>query len=599
MKGTVVSTWIKTSRELHGDDVVNRALESVGFRRDKTFSPIEDIDDDKVDKIISFIANEKNIPLSKLWNQVGVGNIMTFSKDYPAFFKHDSLYGFLKSMYDVHVAIVKRIPGAKPPIVGLRPISKREAIFTYRSKRGMFDYLRGLLEGASKYYNERLEVEEISKNSDGMELKLTFEKDIYFKKRYRINKLMSFGFIKSVDIKIALMTFIVFGVLNFASIFFFKDYTAYISPLTAFLSALISSRVINRPLGFIVDEFKKINERNYAEDGEIVTGDNFENIYNMLKEYKKEVRSDFVGFKGLTDEMNTFSNTLNAIAEKMDSTSGEISGIVEQVAAAAMMQAEETEGSVALLNKNIESIKAVAKIEQNNKAKLENAVIKIDTSFDNVRDTADKLNDILNTFEMVKNSSIELQERARGITNIVSLVSNIAAQTNLLALNASIEAARAGEAGRGFAVVADEVRKLAEQSQSAVDDINRSLTSFIGEIEEVVNNVGTQFEVLQNENVRLSNAIAYTSEAKDKIKQVAEKMIEASERLQSETQSIASVYGKLESLAAIAEENSASSSEVSASVTRYTEEIKNLTNSISQFKKLTEQFKEEISIYRI
>jgi hypothetical protein len=62
-----------------------------------------------------------------------------------------------------------------------------------------------------------------------------------------------------------------------------------------------------------------------VEDGQIITGDFFEDLFSKLVEYKKVVRADFVGFKGVTDEMNTFADSINSISDTMKHTSEEIS----------------------------------------------------------------------------------------------------------------------------------------------------------------------------------------------------------------------------------------------------------------------------------
>ena len=77
----------------------------------------------------------------------------------------------------------------------------------------------------------------------------------------------------------------------------------------------------------------------------------------------------------------------------------------------------------------------------------------------------------------------EINQSAKKIVDIISVIDGIAFQTYILALNAAVEAARAGEQGRGFAVVAGEVRSLAGRSAEAAREVQALITDAVNKAE--------------------------------------------------------------------------------------------------------------------
>ena len=142
-----------------------------------------------------------------------------------------------------------------------------------------------------------------------------------------------------------------------------------------------------------------------------------------------------------------------------------------------------------------------------------------------------------------------LDGHAQSISQVMSVISDIADQTNLLALNAAIEAARAGEAGRGFAVVADEVRKLAEKTMASTSQVGDAITA----IQESANQSMRQVETAVHSIDTATELAGHSGEALEEIVKITE-----------------STEDQVRAIAAASEQQSASSEEINRSVTQVT-----------------------------
>lgn len=503
-------------------------------------------------------------------------------------------------MFDIHVIVTKRVRGANPPILGIKPVSSRTAHMTYASSRGMFSYFMGMLEGAAKHFKEDIQIETLEKTNDFLKIAISFPEEIYYEKSFAFNKLLSLGFIRTLGGKIALSSLLLLG-LPSALLFKFGPANIVLPAvlLLSLIVPLLVSKLLFSPFKALDGYLKELKDKDFSVVHNISTLDNFEEINNRLREVKDSIKTDFVGFKGTTDELNVFADKFAIISSNMKKTSDEISAIVDQVAHGAISQAHETEQIASQLNDSVVSLNEVVKKEIEGTENLKSSVSIINQGFVDLENTSRSLNNVLDQFSQVKIKGDNLQTRANEVLNFVETVESIAEQTNLLALNASIEAARAGEHGKGFSVVALEIRSLAEGSKEAAQRISDGLNSFITNIDEFVLDISNQFDVLKGENTKLNQVTKSNLESTKSIENVSGLIIELAKDLTDEANNINSIFENIESLSAIAEENSASTQEVAANIQNYAEEIKNMTENIHEFKKVSMEFSNDLERYII
>ncbi|GGH29514.1 hypothetical protein GCM10007036_39490 [Alsobacter metallidurans] len=147
------------------------------------------------------------------------------------------------------------------------------------------------------------------------------------------------------------------------------------------------------------------------------------------------------------------------------------------------------------------------------------------------------------------------------ITDITSVIDDIAFQTNLLALNAAVEAARAGEAGKGFAVVASEVRTLAQRSSHAAKDITALISTSTQEVAKGVTLVRSAGEAL-GKIVGASQRVATT------VTEISTAAAEQANGIDEMSQAVAHMDEMTQQNAALAEESAASAASLAGQIQR-------------------------------
>ncbi|MGR3321841.1 MAG: methyl-accepting chemotaxis protein [Pseudooceanicola sp.] len=199
-------------------------------------------------------------------------------------------------------------------------------------------------------------------------------------------------------------------------------------------------------------------------------------------------------------EYETLRNGLNGALDRLGETVASLMGATHEIDA----NARDVEGASNELSQK--AIEQAASLEE-----TAAAITELSASVKSTADSAGEADKVMSRAKSDAEASGQEVNRAmtamdriaassQKITQVTSVIEDLAFQTNLLALNAGVEAARAGEAGRGFAVVASEVRALAQRSSDAAKEIN-------GLIQESADNVTNGVSLVEKAGKSFENMI--------------------------------------------------------------------------------------------
>lgn len=336
----------------------------------------------------------------------------------------------------------------------------------------------------------------------------------------------------------------------------------------------------------------------------------------LIERYAK--RPDEIGlistsFLNMQEKLTAMIANIHNVAEKMMGQSEELSGIctevsdsssqlsktVEDVAAGATTQAQQTtEGSVQVgkLSDLIENV-------EENMGRLFEAAGSVETIEHQGVEVLDVLVD--KTSANNENSKLvhrvmeETSGQADKIKGASEQIRGIASQTNLLALNASIEAARAGEAGRGFAVVATEIGNLAQETNLLTNEIEAVVHELLDKMKEAVENIALMEQTTVEQSESVEQTRSKFEEITSTILQMEQKCNVLADSTKEMKESRKNIIDVINDLSALSEENAACMEEAAASVNLQNTSITKLATSGQEVAVLAEALNQEIAKFTI
>lgn len=356
--------------------------------------------------------------------------------------------------------------------------------------------------------------------------------------------------------------------------------------IAIYISTKISQQVsmINKKIHLLAEESSEIPKIKVTFKELVDISYFIDNLQNKTQEMKK-------GLSTILEHVDVQGTRLKAYTDNLETGSNRISSTMQEISSGADEQANAASSLTESMQHFTNTIMTVVMNGENIRDESKSMLTITGQGSQLMSQSIEKMDIIDETIKLSLTKVKGLDEMTLKITQLVTVIQEIAEQTNLLALNAAIEAARAGEQGRGFAVVADEVRKLAEQVSHSISDITTTANGIQAESKMAVETLEKGYEAVSEGTSQIKTTgdtfgeldSIITSIGKE-IEGVSNSLYEVLDNTKVINDSITNIASVSEEAAAGIEEAAASSQQLTSSVNDIRREQDNLEKEIKQLK---------------
>lgn len=361
---------------------------------------------------------------------------------------------------------------------------------------------------------------------------------------------------------------------------------AVISMVLAVLFGSVLARRIIKPIIKICDRLKIFAEGDFTGGFEHKSKDELGKMSEALENMRQTFRGVVGEIKQNAYEVANSSQSLATVLEENSATAEGISKASEQLNNSSATLANDTQ-------KGIDRLSALAdKINELNSMtgvmwdsiKESKAANQTGTQcIDELKTAADENAQIT---VQIKEQVDLLNSKLEAMSEITTVIKNIADQTKLLALNAMIESARAGENGKGFTVVADEIGKLSEQTSKSISGIETI-------IDEVGLAIDKTSEYMKQGTLAAVKTTEVSKESGEAFEIIDRSISSVIDEIQKVINSITQINGDksevvntMEGISMIIQQSSASTQEIAMSLEEQSSSMDNVNQSAQELQRI-------------